>query len=100
MFLPPYLVFFVVITPLFFERFGTLGGWIVCLFELMTVGFSKKRRKKKIILVDEFKRISNVETSKEAWDILKTTIEGTKAVKNSNIQMLTTRFRENYNAGR
>ena len=32
---------------------------------------------------EEFKKISSIETAKEAWNILQTTYEGTKAVKNS-----------------
>ena len=43
---------------------------------------------------DEFHRISHVETAKEAWTILETTYEGTKKVKDTKLQMLTTRFEE------
>ena len=43
---------------------------------------------------DEFHRISHVETAKEAWKILETTYEGTKKVKDTKLQMLTTRFEE------
>ena len=32
---------------------------------------------------EEFKKISSTETAKEAWTILRTTYEGTKAVKDS-----------------
>ncbi|KAB1227705.1 hypothetical protein CJ030_MR1G005712 [Morella rubra] len=46
------------------------------------------------VSADEFKRISMCETSKAAWDILETTHEGTKTVKNSKLQMLTTKFEE------
>ena len=42
----------------------------------------------------EFKKISSTETVKEAWIILQTTYEGTKAVKNSKLQRLTTNFEE------
>lgn len=42
----------------------------------------------------EFMRFSMCETAKEVWDILETTHEGTKIVKNSKLQMLTTRFEE------
>ena len=42
----------------------------------------------------EFHRISHVEIAKEAWTILKTTYEGTKKVKDTKLQMLTTRFEE------
>ena len=34
---------------------------------------------------EEFKKISSIETAKEAWTILQTTYEGTKAVKNSKL---------------
>ena len=42
---------------------------------------------------DEFHRISHV-TMVEAWQILETTHEGTKKVKDTKLQMLTTRFEE------
>jgi hypothetical protein len=42
----------------------------------------------------EFKRISMCETTKKAWDTLEITHERTKAVKNSKLQMLTSRFKE------
>ena len=35
-----------------------------------------------------------MKTAKEAWTILKTTYEGTKKVKDTKLQMLTTRFEE------
>ena len=41
-----------------------------------------------------FKKISSTETTKEAWTILQTTYEGTKAVKDSKLQRLTTSFEE------
>ena len=43
---------------------------------------------------EEFKKISPTETTKEAWTILQTTYEGTKAVKDSKLQRLTTSFKE------
>ena len=43
---------------------------------------------------EEFKKISSTETVKEAWTILQTTYEGTKAVKDSKLQRLTTSFKE------
>ena len=43
---------------------------------------------------DEFHRISHITIAKEAWQILKTTYEGTKKVKDTKLQMLTTRFEE------
>ena len=41
---------------------------------------------------DEFHRIYHVTIAKEAWQILETTYEGTKKVKDMQLQMLTTRF--------
>ncbi|XP_075649717.1 uncharacterized protein LOC142620201 [Castanea sativa] len=43
---------------------------------------------------DEFHRISHVTIAKEAWQILETTYEGTKKVKDTKLQMLTTHFEE------
>ena len=43
---------------------------------------------------EEFKKISSTETAKEAWTILQTTYEGTKAVKDSKLQRLSTSFEE------
>ena len=43
---------------------------------------------------EEFKKISSAETAKEAWSILQTTYEGTKAVKDSKFQRLTMSFEE------
>ena len=43
---------------------------------------------------EEFKKISSTETAKEAWTILQTTFEGTKAIKDSKLQRLTTSFEE------
>ena len=42
----------------------------------------------------EFKKISSTETAKEAWSIIQTTYEGTKAVKDSKLQRLTKSFEE------
>ena len=43
---------------------------------------------------EEFMKISSTKTAKEAWIILQTTYEGTKAVKDSKLQRLTTSFEE------
>ena len=43
---------------------------------------------------DEFHWISHITIAKEAWQILETTYEGTKKVKDTKLQMLTTRFKE------
>ena len=42
----------------------------------------------------EFKKISFTEVAKEAWTILETTYEGTKAVKTVKFQRLTSSFEE------
>ena len=47
-----------------------------------------------VVTNEEFKKISSTETAKEAWTILQTTYEGTKAVKDSKFQRLTTSFKE------
>ena len=47
-----------------------------------------------VVTNEEFKKISSTETAKEAWTILQTTYEGTKAVKDSKLQRLTTNFEE------
>ena len=41
---------------------------------------------------NEFHRISHVTIAREAWQILETTYEGMKKVKDTKLQMLTTRF--------
>ena len=46
------------------------------------------------VINKEFKKISLTETTKEAWTILQTTYEGTKAIKDSKLQRLTTSFEE------
>ena len=43
---------------------------------------------------DEFQKISHVIIAKETWQILEMTYEGTKKVKNTKLQMLTTQFEE------
>ena len=43
---------------------------------------------------EEFKKISSIEIVKEVWTILQTIFEGTKAVKDSKFQRLTTSFKE------
>ena len=43
---------------------------------------------------EEFKKISSTETAKKVWTILQTTYEGTKVVKDSKLQRLTTSFEE------
>ena len=47
-----------------------------------------------VVTNEEFKKISSTETAKEAWTILQITYEGTKAVKDSKLQRLTTSFEE------
>ena len=43
---------------------------------------------------DKFHRISHITIAKTAWEILETTYEGTKKVKDTKLQMLTTQFEE------
>ena len=43
---------------------------------------------------EEFKKISSTKVAKEAWTILETTYEGTKAVKTVKLQRLTSSFEE------
>ena len=43
---------------------------------------------------NEFHRISHIIVVKEGWEILETTYEETKKVKDTKLQMLTTRFEE------
>ena len=43
---------------------------------------------------NEFHQISDITIAKEAWQILETTYKGTKKVKDTKLQMLTTRFEE------
>ena len=47
-----------------------------------------------VVTNEEFKKISLTETAKEAWTIPQTTYVGTKAVKDSKFQRLTTSFEE------
>ena len=46
------------------------------------------------VIDEEFKKISSTKTAKKAWTILQATYEGTKAVKDSKLQRLTTSFEE------
>ena len=46
------------------------------------------------IMNEEFKKISSTETAKEAWTILQTIYKGIKAIKDSNLQRLTSSFEE------
>ena len=43
---------------------------------------------------DEFHQISHITIAKKAWQILETTYEGTKKVRETKLQKLTTRFEE------
>ena len=43
---------------------------------------------------EEFKKIFSSDNTKEAWTILQNSYEGTKALKNSKLQRLTTSFKE------
>ena len=43
---------------------------------------------------EEFKKILSTKVAKEAWTILKTTYEGTKAVKTMKLKRITSSFEE------
>ena len=43
---------------------------------------------------EKFKKISSIEVAKDAWTILETTYEGSKAVKTVKLQRLTSSFKE------
>ena len=43
---------------------------------------------------EEFKKISSTEIAKEAWTIIETTNEGTKAIKTMKLHKLTSSFEE------
>ena len=47
-----------------------------------------------VVTNEEFKKISFTETAKEAWTILQTTYEGTKAIKDSKLHRLTMSFED------
>ena len=47
-----------------------------------------------VVTNEEFKKISSTETAQEAWTIFQTTYKGTKAIKDSKLQRLTTSFEE------
>ena len=47
-----------------------------------------------VVTNEEFKKISSTKTAMEAWTILQTTYEGTKAVKDSKLLRLTMSFKE------
>ena len=46
------------------------------------------------VINEEFKKISSTKIAKESWTILQTTYKGTKAIKDSKLQRLTTSFEE------
>ena len=46
------------------------------------------------VSLNEFHQISHITIAKEAWQISEATYEGTKKVKDTKLQMLTTRFEE------
>ena len=46
------------------------------------------------VSIAKFHKISHVDTAKEAWTILEATYKGTKKVKDTKLQMLTTRFKD------
>ena len=64
--------------------------------KIKTVNFNNKALNTLFCAItnEEFKKISSSETAKEAWTILQTTYEWTKAIKDSKLQKLTTNFEE------
>ena len=64
--------------------------------KIMVVNFNSRALNALVSTVtnEEFKKISSTETAKEAWTILQTTYEDTKAVKDSKLHRLTTSFEE------
>ena len=46
------------------------------------------------VINEEFKKISSTKIAQEAWTILQTTYEGTKAIQDSKLQRLITSFEE------
>ena len=63
---------------------------------IKTANFNSKALYDLFIVVTnkEFKKISSTESANEEWTILQNTYEGTKAVKDSKLQRLTTSFEE------
>ena len=47
-----------------------------------------------VVINEDFKKISSTNSAHEAWTIIQNTYEGTKAVKDSKLQRLTTSFEE------
>ena len=64
--------------------------------KIKAVNFNSKALKALVSAVtnEKFKKISLIETAKEAWTIFQTTYEGIKAVNDSKLQRLTTSFEE------
>ena len=62
--------------------------------KIKVVNFNSKALKAifSAVMNEEFKKISLTEIAKEVWTILQTTYEGTKVVKDSKLQRLTTSF--------
>ena len=56
--------------------------------------FDDENFKMKAYITRQFKKISSTEIAKEAWTILQTTYNGTKAIKDSKLQRLTTSFED------
>ena len=62
--------------------------------KIKVANFNSRALNAVFIMNEEFEKISSTETAKEAWTILQTTYEGTKVVKDSKLQRLTTSFEE------
>ena len=66
-----------------------LAGWDDAKINVVNFNSRKLNALFNAVTNEEFKKISSTKTAKEAWTILQTTYEGTKAVKDSKLQRLT-----------
>jgi hypothetical protein len=64
------------------------------IWKIVETGLIKPKQTDETLSSSEFARISNCEIAKDAWQILKTTYEGTKLVKSTKLQMLISKFEE------
>ena len=84
-------------------KYGSLTTFVVKttkeFTEIDRKKYEKNYKAKKIVFcgisADEYNRVSACESAKEIWDCLQTTHEGTKKVKESKVDMLTTQY-ENF----
>ena len=67
-----------------------LADWDNAMIKIANFNSSALNALFSVVTNEEFKKISSTETMKEAWTILQTTYKGTKVVKDSKLQRLTT----------